>query len=75
MLNSREVLDRYYLDTRCKLIEIAAMLDRYDRADGADGAAADPRLPQLYQSLQILSQPAESPERARTLLELFSDTD
>ena len=32
MLTADKVLDHYYLDTRCMLIEIAALLDRYDRA-------------------------------------------
>ena len=75
MLNSQQVLDRYYLDTRCKLVEIAAMLDRYDRAEGAapGDATSDPRLSQLYESLSLLSQPPAESERARTLLELFSD--
>ena len=36
MLKPSQVLDNYYLDTRCMLIEIAATLDRYDRAVGQD---------------------------------------
>ena len=32
MLTAEKVLDNYYLDTRCMLIEIAALLDRFDRA-------------------------------------------
>ena len=32
MLKPQEVLDRYYLETRCMLLETAAVLDRYDAA-------------------------------------------
>jgi len=36
MLTSDQVLSAYFLDTRCKLIEIAAMLDRFDRANARE---------------------------------------
>ncbi len=38
MLNTRdaiEVLERDFLEARCKILEIAAILDRIDRAAGA----------------------------------------
>lgn len=33
-LNRAEMLDLYFMDARCKLIEIAAFLDRVERAPG-----------------------------------------
>jgi hypothetical protein len=33
-LTSPAALDRYFLETRCKIIEIAANLDRFDRGAG-----------------------------------------
>jgi hypothetical protein len=76
MLNADQVLDRYFLDTRCMLVEIAATLDRYDAAlkRGAAAAGTDnPRLEKLYQSLGILADRGAGPNRAEQLLALFSD--
>jgi hypothetical protein len=33
-MTRQQVLDLYFMDARCKLIEIAAFLDRLDRATG-----------------------------------------
>ena len=33
-MTRQKVLDLYFMDARCKLIEIAAFLDRVDRAEG-----------------------------------------
>jgi len=76
MLTAKQVLDQYFLDTRCMLVEIAATLDRYDaacnRAGGA-GEPADPRVEKLYQSLSVLAQESAGPNRAEQVLNLFSD--
>ena len=76
MLTAQGVLDRYFLDNRCMLIEIAAMLDRHDRAAASDDAgkcASDPRMDKVYQALSILATPSTAPNRAEQLLMLFSD--
>jgi len=33
-LTRRQVLDLYFMDARCKLIEIAAFMDRVERSEG-----------------------------------------
>ena len=76
MLTAGEVLGTYFLETRCQLLEIGAMLDRLDRAasDGSSGdLLADPRLIKIYQSLQLLAERKTAPDRAERLLNLFSD--
>ena len=76
MLSAPEVLDRYYLDTRCLLLELAATLDRLDAArqrDGDGGVTSDARLARLYESLTMLSDRETTPDRAERLLRLFSD--
>jgi hypothetical protein len=76
MLTSGEVLDHYFLDTRCMLLEIAATLDRYDAAAAreADGpTGADDRMEQLCQALQLLAARDATADRAERLLNLFSD--
>jgi len=78
MLSTGEVLDTYFLDTRCTLLEIAATLDRLDRAaeDGSDEApVGDSRLVKIYQSLALLAEKETTPDRAERLLNLFSDLD
>ncbi len=66
-LNRTQVLDLYFLDARCKLIEIAAFLDRVERAPGD----ADFRLDALRSALQHLG--ANQPSRAEQVLLAFSD--
>jgi hypothetical protein len=74
MLNAEQVLDEYFLDARCMLIEIAATLDRYDAAGEREGTPpASPRLDQIYQSLGILADRQSGSNRAEQLLTLFSD--
>ncbi|NUQ63436.1 MAG: hypothetical protein HUU20_13235 [Pirellulales bacterium] len=75
MLNPQQVVDRYFLESRCQLLEIAATLDRYDLASRENGTAGadDPRWERLYQSLEILADRGATPDRAERLLKLFSD--
>ena len=76
MLTAGEVLGTDFLETRCQLLEIGAMLDRLDR-QASDGSAgdlpADPRLVKIYQSLQLLAERKTAPDRVERLLNLFSD--
>lgn len=62
------VLDREFLGIRCRLIELAATLDRIDRAEGS--VAADPRWLQIRRSLDMLASGAEG--RAEGIEMLFS---
>lgn len=75
MLTAQQVIDRYFLETRCQLLEIAATLDRHDAARQGDGksGARDPRWDKIYQSLDILADRRATPDRAERLLRLFSD--
>ncbi len=66
-----QLLDMYYLDLRCHLLEAAATLDRIDRADSADRAKTDPRRQKLEAALAILA--AHAPGRTERFLELFSE--
>ncbi|HAB18655.1 MAG TPA: hypothetical protein PLX89_08870 [Verrucomicrobiota bacterium] len=62
-----QVLDLYFMDARCKLIELAAFLDRVDRASGD----ADFRLAVFNKAMQHLAD--GKPERAESVLRAFSD--
>jgi hypothetical protein len=64
-------LDREFLGIRCRLIELAASLDRIDRAGGP--AADDPRMAQIRRSLEVLA--AHAPDRAEQVQMVFSKRD
>ncbi len=76
MMNRNLVLERYYLDCRCMLLELAATLDRHDRAPAASGVgeAADERLALLQQAIHVLANPSAQPDRAKRILQMLSDT-
>ena len=61
------LVDLSFMDTRFKLIEVAAFLDRVQKA-GQDG---DFRVQQLKQALQCLA--GNESERAKSVLLTFSD--
>ena len=66
-----EVLDHDFLETRGKVLEVAAALDRLDSAPGRAGEHPDKRLAQLRQVLDALTEPG--PGRAETIQLIFSD--
>ena len=65
------VLERVYLEIRCKLLDVAASLDRVARAEGGDSVQADPRLAQINQGIEILG--SAGVDRAERIQMLFSD--
>ena len=67
MPSKKELLDLQFIDARHKLIDLAAFLDRIDRHDGED----DYRFAALKNALPILL--SDRPDRARAVLESFSD--
>lgn len=76
MLTPPQVIDEYYLEVRCKLLEIAAIMDRYDRAKERDPSAAiddDPRLAKCRASLEVLLDADTTPNRAEQVALVFSD--
>ena len=66
-MTRQQVLDLYFMDARCKLIELAAFLDRVDRSEGE----ADFRFPALQNALSALA--SDQPGRARSVLMALSD--
>ena len=68
--SSAEVLDAYFLETRAKLLEIAATLDRVDRAPNASALRSEPRLSFIQDALQILLTSA--PNRAELIQRRYS---
>ncbi len=66
-MTRQKVLDLYFMDARCKLIEIAAFLDRVDRAEGD----ADFRLGAFREAMRHLGDGDSG--RAEAVLRSLSD--
>ena len=66
---AKDVLDREFLTMRCRLLDLAAALDRVGRAPGE--VVADPRWHQIQQVIALLASPdgsrAERAQRAFSL--------
>ena len=68
---SREkVIELYLMEHRAKLIDVAAFLDRFDRA-GSGAGAEDFRMAAFRKAIGVLAE--GKPQRARRILDLFSD--
>ena len=68
--NASQVLERHFLESRAKILELAAVLDRIDRARGTTGD--DPRADQLRHGIELLL--ASDSNRAEQVQQLFSRT-
>jgi hypothetical protein len=69
-LSASEVLNREFLEIRCKILEVAAALDRLDRAAG--NVAEDPRMKRLHEALEVLRD--DRGDRAEQVQLVFSRT-
>ncbi|MBX3373558.1 MAG: hypothetical protein KF817_06975 [Phycisphaeraceae bacterium] len=64
-------IDRYFLEHRAKVIDIAAFLDRIDRSQPPDNGREDFRLVAFRRTLEILTDGRG--DRAKRVLEMLSD--
>ena len=69
-LDAKQIIDRYFLEHRAKVIDLAAFMDRIDRARDA-GPEEDFRHAQFMQALAVLLDGGG--DRARRVLEVLSD--
>jgi hypothetical protein len=63
-------LDRYFLEARSKLLEVAAILDRVGRGEGSASVETDPRWQKLHQALAALQD--RHTNRAEHIQQIFS---
>jgi len=68
VMNAADVLQREFLGMRCRLIELAASLDRIYRAEG--GPLGDARLDQIREACAVLR--GDEAERAEKVQLVFS---
>lgn len=69
-LPARTALDAYFLEARCRLLDLAAILDRIGRGAGSGEVDNDPRLARIRQALEVLHD--ESDNRAEQIQRIFS---
>ncbi len=67
-MNSKEILDREFLEIRGKILEIGAALDRLDRGEG--DVSGDPRLSLIHDAIRLAG--TKEPHRAERIQLLFS---
>lgn len=65
--SATQVLDAYYLEARCKILDLAAILDRVDRGSGT----ADDRLTRLKEAVELLLNTTGA-SRAEAIQQHFS---
>lgn len=65
-----DVLDRDFLETRSRVLDLASALDRLDRAPRTGVEPPDNRVAQLRQAIEALLEPG--PGRAETVQRIFS---
>ena len=70
-LTRPETIDRYFLEHRAKVLDLAAYLDRLDRASTPGSGDADFREAALRDAIALLID--GQPQRAKRILELLSD--
>ena len=70
-MSGSAVLDRYFLEMRCELLNLAASLDRVDSGGQPVPKANDLRLENLRAALRALLD--DRPDRARRVQMIFSD--
>lgn len=68
---SGEVLDGYFIENRSKILDLAAFMDRFDRSGSGGPRASDHRWRAVVAAIALLGD--GKPDRARRILELWSD--
>jgi hypothetical protein len=69
-LPAAKALDTYFLDARCKILEVAAILDRINRGRDAVTVENDPRMTRVHQAIEVLLD--RNGERAERIQQVFS---
>jgi len=69
-LPAPRALDQYFLEARCRLLDLAAILDRVGRGDNTPAATSDPRFAKIDQGLEVLL--SDAPNKAELIQQVFS---
>jgi hypothetical protein len=69
-LASPKALNDFFLEARCRLLDLAAILDRIGRGAGSGAVEDDPRLDKIRKALDVLHD--QSGGRAERIQQIFS---
>jgi hypothetical protein len=69
-LPAGKALDAFFLEARCRILDVAAILDRIQRGQGAASVAADPRVEKIRKAIEVLHD--QSGGRAERIQQIFS---
>ena len=69
-LAASRVLEQFFLEARCRLLDVAAILDRLNRGDQAEKVMSDPRMEKIRQAIEVLLDSEGG--RAERIQQLFS---
>jgi hypothetical protein len=67
---AERALDSYFLEARCKLLDVAAILDRINRGLPTEELENDPRLLRIRRAMEVLLD--RSGGRAERIQQIFS---
>lgn len=68
---ANKALEQFFLEARCKLLDVAAILDRVNRGqETGEVAANDPRIEKIRKALEVLHD--QSGGRAERIQQIFS---
>lgn len=71
-LTASRALDLYFLEARAKLLDLAAILDRFQGGEGAENLPQDSRWTQIRAALAVLD--SDAPDKAERIQMIFSQT-
>ncbi|MSQ95953.1 MAG: hypothetical protein EXR98_15555 [Gemmataceae bacterium] len=70
-LPANKALEQFFLEARCKLLDVAAILDRVNRGQEAGEVLAnDPRIERIRKALEVMHD--QSGGRAERIQQIFS---
>jgi hypothetical protein len=70
-LPASKALEQFFFEARCKLLDIAAILDRINRGqESGEVLASDPRIEKIRKALEVLHD--QSGGRAERIQQIFS---
>ena len=69
-LPAAKALDTYFLEARCKILEVAAILDRIGRGRDVSTIDNDPRVARIREALEVLAD--HSGGRTERIQKIFS---
>jgi hypothetical protein len=70
-LSASKALEQFFFEARCKLLDIAAILDRINRGqESGEVLANDPRIEKIRKALEVLHD--QSGGRAERIQQIFS---